>query len=337
MYEERFNENKIKDHLKDLESETNEMCEQRMKLVKLVKTDPWSLDELKEVLKKMANDKSRDAEGYANEIFKEGAAGTDLVEAVLKLMNLIKERQQFPKVMEKCNITSLHKRKSKQDFENYRGVFRVNILRSIIDRLIYNSCYETIDDNLTDGNVGARKRRGCRDNIFVISAISNSIVNGTSEPIQLQVTDVKTCFDKLWLQSSINSLYDAGLQNDMLNILYIENKNIQIAVKVNDKLSERINVKNVELQGSVWAPLKCTSTMDTLNKIVMGDKTLQYNYKGDNSIPIGVRGMVDDTLGVANCGNDSIKLNAVINSFIETQRLELSEEKSVIVHIGKKT
>ena len=89
VYEERLNGNMIKDHLKDLESETKEMCEQRMKLVKLVKTDPWSLDELKEVLKKMAKDKSRDAEGYANEIFKEGAAGTDLLEAVLSLINLI--------------------------------------------------------------------------------------------------------------------------------------------------------------------------------------------------------------------------------------------------------
>ena len=69
--------------------------------------------------------------------------------------------------MEKCNITSLQKRKSKQEFQNYRGVFRVNVLRSILDRLIYNSCYESIDADLTDVNVGARKRRGCRDNISV--------------------------------------------------------------------------------------------------------------------------------------------------------------------------
>ena len=252
------------------------------------------------------------------------------------LMNMIKERQIYPKIMENCNITSLHKKGPKNDFANYRGVFRLPILKSILDTLIYNSSYETIDKNLSDGNVGCRKERGCRDNIFVISAISNSVVNGTSPPIQVQVTDVEKCFDKMWLESCINSLYDAGLQNDMLNLLYIENKNANIAVKVNNSLSKRKSVKHVEIQGSVWAGLKCTSMMDTLNQKVISDKSLQYHYKEDKHIPIGVRGMVDDTLGISNCGNEAIALNSAINSFIQTQRLTLSEKKSVVIHVGKK-
>ena len=79
--------------------------------------------------------------------------------------------------MEKCNITSLHKKGSKRDFDNYRGVFRVEILRSILDRLTYNDSYYTIDSNLTDGSVGARKQRSVRDNIFVIAAVINSVKN----------------------------------------------------------------------------------------------------------------------------------------------------------------
>ena len=46
--------------------------------------------------------------------------------------------------------------------------------------------------------------------------------------------------------------------------------------------------------------------------------------------------MVDDTLGISKCGNQAIQLNSVINSFIKTQRLTLSKEKSFVVHIGKK-
>ena len=144
---------------------------------------------------------------------------------MLKLMNLIKKKQQYPTILEKCNITSIYKKKSRRDFENYRGVFRVQVLRSILDRLTYNDSYYTIDSNLTDGNVGARKQRSARDNIFVISAICNSVVNGTSAPIQIQVMDAEKYFDKLCLQSCINALFDAGLDNDKLNLLYIENKN----------------------------------------------------------------------------------------------------------------
>ena len=111
------------------------------------------------VLKQLGKDKARDPEGYANEIFKEEVAGTDLLKAILKIMNLIKKKQKYPKVLEKCKITSIHKKKSKKDFENYRGVFRLQILRSILDKLMYNDSHYTIDSSLTDGNVGARKLR----------------------------------------------------------------------------------------------------------------------------------------------------------------------------------
>ena len=41
----------------------------------------------------------------ANEIFEESVAGSDLREAVLKLMKTIKKKQEYPNILEKCNIT----------------------------------------------------------------------------------------------------------------------------------------------------------------------------------------------------------------------------------------
>ena len=47
--------------------------------------------------------------------------------------------------------------------------------------------------------------------------------------------------------------------------------------------------------------------------------------------------MVDDNMAINKCGISSVQKNAVINSFMETKRLTLSEEKSVVLHIGKKS
>ena len=44
--------------------------------------------------------------------------------------------------------------------------------------------------------------------------------------------------------------------------------------------------------------------------------------------------MVDDTLSISNCGIQSVQKNALINSFIENQRLTLSLEKSSVIHVG---
>ena len=247
-------------------------------------------------------------------------------------MNRIKSEQVFPEAIEPCNITSLYKQKgSWKELDNYRGVFRTTVLRSILDRLIYNDSYRTIDENLTDQNVGARKSRNIRDNIFVLGAVVNSVVNGNESPIQIQVGDVKKCFDKLWLQTTTNALYESGLNNDMLNLLYLENKKTKVAVKINNQITERIVVKDLEMQGSVWDSLKCTSSMD---QITIPQDHFIYKYKGDNNVRLGVLGMVDDTLAISHCGVPDIQKNSVINSFIEAQRLTLSKKKSVVIHIS---
>ena len=87
------------------------------------------------------------------------------------------------------------------------------MFRSILDRLIYNDCYYAIDDNLTDGNVGARKNRNIRDNLFVLNAVINSVIHGKEKPIQVQVQDAEKCFDKLWLQATTNALHGPTQQS----------------------------------------------------------------------------------------------------------------------------
>ena len=337
VYTDRLKANQINEHLKDYEQTANKLCEARLKLSKLNVTEPWSMEDLEKATSDLENGKARDALDYANELFKKEVAGTDLKEAVLKLMNLIKSKQKYPECLEPCNITSLYKHKgSHKDFNNYRGVFRVTVFRSILDRLIYNDSYHIIDENLTDGNVGARKHRNIRDNIFVLGSVMNSVINGKEDSIQIQVQDVNKCFDKLWLQETTNALYETGLTNNNLNLLYLENKNAKVAIKINNKLTNRFSVQDVELQGSVWGSLKCTTSMDRLNKIILSQDNLTYHYKGDPHIKLGVLGMVDDNLAIQKCGTSSLQKNAVINSFIEMQRLTLSEEKSVVLHVGRK-
>jgi len=52
-----------------------------------------------------------------------------------------------------------------------RGIFGVPIFRYIIEKLIYNDEYTNIDKNLDGSNMGARKNRNIRDNIFVLNSV----------------------------------------------------------------------------------------------------------------------------------------------------------------------
>ena len=122
--------------------------------------------------------------------------------------------------------------------------------------------------NLSDSNVGSRKARNIRDNIFVINAITNSVKKGSANPIDIHLYDVETCFDSLWLQECINDVYEAGLQNDKLPLLFLENANAKVAVKTANGVSKRTDIKNIIMQGSVWGGLLCTSTIDKLGQLL---------------------------------------------------------------------
>ena len=76
-------------------------------------------------------------------------------------------------------------------------------------------------------------------------------------------------------------MYENGLDNDLLNLLYIENKEAEIAIKVKKKLTERVKVHDIIMQGSVWSSLKCTAERDKLHKMVMKNPSHQYSYKND--------------------------------------------------------
>ena len=334
-YKKRLSNRQIKPELKEMQVLKENICNQRLKEAQQNKTPDWTEDELDRVLEYLKIDKSRDPLGYANEIFKPKVAGKDLKSALLILMNKIKRQQVIPEALKSCNISSIWKRKGpKNDFESYRGIFRITVLRNIMERLIYNDEYPKLDKHLSDCNVGGRKGRSVRDNIFVLNAILNSNRRENKEAHDAQIYDVKQCFDALWLQECINALYEAGLNNDKLNLLFITNSSAEVAVKTATGLTNRETIRNIVMQGTVWANMFCVVLLDRLGKLVYNDPKSLYYYKTEVAIP--PLEMVDDILSIQKCGKDSSRMNQVINTFMESEKLTLSESKCHNVHIGNK-
>ena len=155
--------------------------------------------------------------------------------------------------------------------DNQRGLFNLVTIRSIIDKLIYIDEYKTVDDNLTDCNVGARKERNIRDNLFVVYGVINSVIQKYAKPVDIELFDISKCFDSLWLKECLNDLYEAGITNSNLNLIYEGNRQCFLAVNTPRGQTKRIEINEIVMQGSVWGPLCCTTTMDKIG---------QQAYKG---------------------------------------------------------
>ena len=209
FYSQRMKPNPIKKELAEMEKHKEYLYQLRLKLADLDETPDWTMDELNKVLKSLKNNKARDIFGHTYELYKHG--GKFLKESLLRMFNQIKNSKEYPKIFTFSCITSIYKGKgSKLDLSNTRGIYNLVKARSILDKMVYNSNYETLDNNMSPSNIGARKGRNVRDHLFVINAILQE-VNKNKKDTDIQIYDVKSAFDKLWSNETSNDVFDNGL------------------------------------------------------------------------------------------------------------------------------
>ena len=95
---------------------------------------------------------------------------------------------------------------------------------------------------MSDSNVGGRHGRGIRDHLFILNGVIHEHII-TNEALSIQILDFMSCFESMWQEEKINDLFNAGITNDKLALLYEINKTNEIAVQAPSGLS---SVKTVE-------------------------------------------------------------------------------------------
>ena len=80
-------------------------------------------------------------------------------------------------------------------------------------------------------NVGGRKQRNIRDNLFVIYASINDIINGNGTIFDIQGYDVIKCFDEMWFEETLNDLWNVQVNDDKFALISKLDEKCRIIVK----------------------------------------------------------------------------------------------------------
>ena len=304
-YRNRLKHRKMEEKYMDIYFLKTELWQMRLQSLRKIKTQPWNMSELEAVLKSLKNNKSMDPNGMVNETFKSGYIGTDLKKALLIFLNEVKRKQFIPHSMTLGNITTIYKSKgSRLDMNSDRGIFILTVLKKITDKLIYNDKYANIDQNMSDSNIGSRKKRNIRDHLLIIHGVINSVIRGKEEPVDIQIYDLEKAFDALWLEDCLNDIFDntnSENQDDKISLLYELNKVNKIAIKTGVGLTDRVNMPMLVQQGGTWGPILCSNSIDMIGKKCRDRGENYYLYK--NSARIFPLAFVDDLSGISRCGS----------------------------------
>ena len=147
----------------------------------------------------------------------------------------------------------------------------------------------------------------CINHIFILNGIIHETLSSKlNKPVTIQIYDFMQMFDSMKLEEAISDLYDSGMTDDTLSLLYDSNTNISVKVKTSYGLSAENKFSKLVLQGDTWGPLMASNQVDKFGKqLFEEDPDYLYKYKG--YVPIGVLGMIDEPAGISESGVKTVQ------------------------------
>ena len=112
---------------------------------------------------------------------------------------------------------------------NHRGIFLTQIIAKLYEKIMISRKKEALD-SVSKLQSGSRSKRGSLDNLFLLQSCVDHAKH-MNLPLYVTVYDFAQCFDALWLEDCIVSMWNIGVRDETLSTLYNMNKKATIKVK----------------------------------------------------------------------------------------------------------
>ena len=243
----------------------------------------------------------------------------------------MRRKKSLPRIWENISITTIYKKKrSKKKLKNHIGIFMTPILSKILEKLIQIRIQPHIDTFSSLFQASGKKNHSTADNIFLLRSLIDHATYMRS-PIIFTLYDFETCFDTLWLEDSLNVLWDAGVTNDLFYVIYALNETCSIIVNTPFGQTSSIQIDNLVKQGTASGPVLCSTSIGDYCKENSSPRS--GTYIGNACVkPLA---FMDDLGDVNKNAEDSEKTHEDAIHFQKAKRLKFGYEKCEILIIGK--
>ena len=265
-----------------------------------------------------------DPTGMVREIFKKARDG--FLNSLLDIMNSIKTFKILPFELSKTWITTLKKKKgSYKKLKNYKGIFLVKILSIIFEKLLKNRINKLLQQNISKFQNGGMKGEGVVDSLFILMATVNHATY-LSKELLITFYDIEKCFDSLWFEDCINSLWDLGVKDGTLFLIYLINTQASVKIKTPMGDTYPLILSNLVMQGTVFGPALNNCSLDRFSKESFG-----YNF---GSVGIKPLEFVDDIANPSNSRQTAVLSNKLSENIQHERRVNFSAEKCELLKIN---
>ena len=109
--------------------------------------------------------------------------------------------------------------------------------------------------------------------------------------MNLVFVDAEKCFDQLWLKDCLITLWEKGMIERDILMLYKMNQKAKVIIDTPAGITDEFEIQEIVKQGTVWGPKLCCAQTDDIN---------QYGHQNTSigTTTLNSRIFVDDMAGM---------------------------------------
>ena len=245
------------------------------------------------------------------------------------MLNKVKNELTVPPDWFELLIITLFKNKgSRKYLEFYRGIFLSNVVPKIMEKLIKNRISVHLKKvNLLQG--GSAENRSTCDIMFLLYGVIDH-AKYLNKQLYLTFYDYSTCFDSLWLEDSMITLWELGVRSELFALIFKLNEEAKIQVKTPFGLTNPFECSRIVKQGSVLSSNLCSASTA---------QVCDYNNQGGfytGTFVVNDLLYVDDTTDINDDINETDLSHQEVVNFSKCKRLAINNTKCALLAINKK-
>ena len=141
-----------------------------------------------------------------------------------------------------------------------------------------------------------------------------------NKPVYILAYDYSQCFDSLWLEDCLLSLWDLGVSNQLISMIYRMNQHANVSINTPHGRTGKLEVERIVKQGTVLGPDLCSSSTAE-----MADENVGGVAVG--SFSVGTLLYVDDMILLCTNDVDATEAHLSAVGFCVRKRLKFSHKK----------
>ena len=137
--------------------------------------------------------------------------------------------------------------------------------------------------------------------------------------------DIEKCFESLWLDDCIDALYENGIKDDILDLVFEMNQNAEILVKTPFGNTKPIFMENLVRQGTAMGPVLNNRSLD---------RVCHEGQSYQNSVSqLKPFEFIDDIADASNCLYEAKGSNNITDRIQQQKKLTFAVQKCKLLKI----